>query len=270
VEIKLGQTEVLYAKKGKIAYITLNRPEKLNAINEELVEELQKVWIDFRDNDDLWVAILAGNGRAFSAGADLIQGQSVEAAPIRPGPPPTALRANSKSLRIAPTSYEIWKPIICAAHGYVYGAGAFLALSCDIRIAAKDTKLAIPGGKVSIDVNFTGLLTQYIPIGIASELLLWGDPISAERAYNLGIFNVVVPKEELMATTTKLAERMCENAPLAVRTTKEVMRKSWETPSFEGKMALAEAIFPRVSNSEDYKEGAAAFKEKRKPVWKGK
>ena len=261
---------VLYEKKGRIAYITLNRPEKLNAINDEIVDGLQKAWVDFRDDDDLWVAILAGNGRAFCAGADIAGSRSVKAAPIRPGPPPNVIRATSKALRTAPTAFEVWKPIICALHGYVYGAGTWLALNCDIRVAAEGTKFGIPEVRVSRAVNFAPLVSQYIPMGIASELLLWGDPISAERAYSLGIFNMVVPGEELMPTATKLAERVCENAPLAVRATKEVMWRGREIPSFEGKMALAETLFPRVTASEDYKEGVNAFKEKRKPVWKGK
>ena len=261
---------VLYEKKGRIVYITLNRPDKLNAMNDEMVDGLQKAWVDFRDDDDLWVAILAANGKAFCAGADITGRRPTEAAPVRPGPPPNVIRATSRSLQAAPTSFEVWKPVICAVHGYVYGAGAWLALNCDIRVATEDTKFGIPEVRFGRGVNFSPLITQYIPIGIANELLLWGDPIDAERAYNLGIFNRVVTKEELMPTATKLAERVCENAPLAVRTIKEVMRRGGEVFSFEGKMVLAEIMFPRVVTSEDYKEGVNAFKEKRKPIWKGK
>lgn len=262
---------VLYEKKGKIAYITLNRPEKLNAVNEDIVEGLQKAWIDFRDDDELWVAILAANGRAFCAGADVASDvEPSMTAPLRTGPPPGVLRTTSKALRIAPTSYEIWKPVICAVHGYVYGAGAWLALTADIRIAAEGTLLGAPEAKVGRAVNFASLATRYLPMGIANELLLLGDSITADRAYQLGLFNMVVPAEELMPAATRVAERMCENSPIAVRKTKEVMLKSEEITSYEGKMALAEAMFLQVTASEDAREGAAAFKGKRKPVWKGK
>ena len=162
---------VLYEKKGRIAYITLNRPEKLNAINDEIIDGLQKAWIDFRDDDDLWAAILAGNGKAFCAGADIARGPSVKAAPIRPGPPPNVIRATSKALRTAPTAFEVWKPVICALHGYVYGAGTWLALNCDMRVAAEGTKFCIPEVRFSRAVNFAALVSQYIPMGIARDMM---------------------------------------------------------------------------------------------------
>ncbi|MFH1086968.1 MAG: enoyl-CoA hydratase-related protein [Chloroflexota bacterium] len=261
---------VLFEKKGNIAYITLNRPEKLNAIDDEVVQGLQKAWVDFREDDSLWVAVVSGNGRAFCAGGSISPGELHKAVPVRTGPPPTTIRGEAKTMQTMPIGFEIWKPIICAVHGYVYGAGAWLALTCDVRIAADDARLGVPEVQVGRGVTFAGLISRYLPIGIASELLLWGDPINAERAYSLGLFNKVVPKAELMVTATKLAERMCENAPIAVRITKEIMLKSLEMPSFEGRMAITEALFPRVADSEDYKEGTNAFQAKRKPVWKGK
>jgi enoyl-CoA hydratase/carnithine racemase len=180
------------------------------------------------------------------------------------------MRAFSKALRVMPSNYEVWKPIICAIHGHAYGGGAWLALSCDLIIAAEDTRFGAPEAKLSRTVNFAGLITQYLPMAIANEFLLVGDPLPPERAYQLGIFNRVVPPNELMPTATKLAERICENGPVAVRATKETLRKSEGITSYEGKLALAEALYPYVTASEDYKEGAAAFKEKRKPVWKNR
>ena len=145
-----------------------------------------------------------------------------------------------------------------------------MALTCDIRIAADDTKFGAPEVKLSRVVNFAGLITQYVPKGIANELLLVGDPINPERAYQLGIFNMLVPGEELMPAATRLAERLCENGPVAMKSTKEILHRSEEIPSYDGKLSLAEAMYPSVATSEDYREGATAFKEKRKPVWKGR
>ncbi len=261
---------VIYEKKDRIAYITLNRPDKLNAISDEMVDEMQKVWVDFREDPDLWVAVVSGNGRAFCAGADVTAKKPGQAAPVRTGPPPDVLRSTSKATLVAPVSYEIWKPIICAVHGYVYGAGAWLALTCDLRVAAEDAQLGLPEVKMSRAVNFAGMVSQYLPLGIARELLLWGDPMDARRAYELGIFNRVVPAADLMPTATALAKRVLENGPLAVRATKEVILRGMETPTGEGKMVFAEKTFAVVTASEDFREGVTAFKEKRKPVWKAR
>lgn len=252
---------VLYEKKERIAYITLNRPEKLNAINQEMIEELQKIWVDFREDHDLWVAILGANGKAFSAGAD-VAGSYPSATPVRPGPPPKDLRGFSKALQGSPASFEVWKPIIAALHGYVYGAALWISLCCDLRIAAEDTQIGMPEVKYGRAVTIAGLFSDYVPLGIAIELMLLGDPISAERAYQLGIVNKVVPREELMMTAIRLAEKICENSPLALRATKEVIWRSKDIPSIEAKLGLAEARFASVRELEDSKEAIKAFKEK--------
>ena len=261
---------ILYEKKGKIVYITLNRPEKLNALNREMIDGLQKAWVDFREDDDLWVAVLSANGKAFCAGADFAINRPLEVAPVIPGPPPKSRRALSAAIQMAPINFEVWKPIICAVHGYVYGAGLWLALGCDILVATEEAKFGAPEPRFSRATTFSPLFLDYVPLPVANELLLLGEPITAERAYQLGLINKVVPSGELMPTATKLAERMLENAPLAVRVMKEVIQRGREIPSYEGKMALVENAVLRVMQSEDSEEGVNAFREKRKPVWKGK
>jgi len=256
---------VLYEKKDKIAYITLNRPEKFNSLNPDLISELTDVWIDFRDDDSLWVAIITGKGRAFCAGADI--GGLDEAGFSAPGKERPSFISTSSALLSTPTRYGIWKPIIAALNGYVLGAGLWLALGCDIRIAAADAVFGLPEPRVGIPTTMAALMRYFMPRGIAYEMLLVGDRINAQRAYEVGIVNKVVPNEELIDAATALAERICENAPLAVRAMKEVLERGKDM-DYDGALALTEHVFAAALNSEDRKEGIRAFKEKRKPEWK--
>lgn len=258
---------VLYEKKGKIAYITLNRPGKLNSLNPDVLKELTDVWVDFRDDDSLWVAIIAGKGRAFCAGAD-VMGLG-EAGFNTLGRERPSFISTSPALIATPTRHGIWKPIIAALHGHVIGAGLWLALGCDIRIAATNTVLSLPEPKVGIPTTVAALAHYFIPRGIAYEMLLVGDKIDAQRAYEVGMVNKIVPNEELMDAATALANRICENAPIAVRVMKEVLERGKDM-DYEGALALTEHIFAVAMNSEDRKEGLRAFKEKRKPEWKGR
>lgn len=243
---------VIYEKKGKIAYVTLNRPEKLNTISIEVLDELEKTWVDFRDDSNLWVAILTGAGRAFCAGADL-------ASLGKPG---------WDMNRVIPVTYQVWKPVIGAFHGFVLGGGLWLALGCDLRIAAGGAEFGFPEPKVGMAVKRADLLLRYMPLAIASELLLTGGRISAQRAYEANIVNKVVPDSELLSAATELAEAICENAPLAVRVMKQVLQRGGDIV-YQGTENLLN-IFDAVSESEDYQEGIRAFKEKRKPNWQAR
>lgn len=252
---------VLYEKNGRIAYITLNRPERLNAANIEVVEELGKIWVDLRDDDNLWVAVLSGSGKSFCAGADV-------------GGIPTGGWTISKSITfgdkpIGPSNYRVWKPIVAALHRHVLGAGFWLALECDIRIAADDCLFGLPEPKTGIPTVFSAFLPRYMPQAIASELLLLGEPITAQRAYEIGLVNKVVPRDRLMAEATAMAEKLCENGPLALRAMKELMHRG-NNMDFTGIIALVEHVCAPVMNSQDHVEGRAAFKEKRRPIWQGR
>ena len=243
----------IYEKKGKIAYITLNRPDKMNALNTELINELSKIWIDFRDDDDLWVAVLTGAGRAFCVGADF---QSINEPGFTTDPIET------------PAHHRTWKPVICAVNGLALGRGMGLALKCDIRIASEAAKFGCPEPKFGT-ITRVDIFEPYIPRGIAFEMLLTGDSINARRAYEINLVNKVVPHEQLLKEATAMAEKLCINAPLAVRGVKEMLVKNKALRSAEVN-ALFENVKARIRESEDRKEGIRAFKEKRKPVWKAK
>lgn len=251
---------VKYEKAGKIAVITLNRPERLNAIDLGTVEALTKIWIDFRDDDQLWVAILNGEGRSFCAGADVGKMDLREIWNIK-----KSLIYGDK--KMGPSNHSIWKPIIAAVHGHVLGAGFYLALECDLIIAAEDAEFGLPEPRVGIPTLFASNLHNYLSPCLAMELLLTGERINAKRAYEMGLVNRVVPKHVLLDSAKSMAERVCQNGPLSVRAMKEVFQRSREMDSIN-KLALLEEIFTPVWNSEDATEGKRAFLEKRKPQWK--
>ncbi|MFC1867076.1 enoyl-CoA hydratase/isomerase family protein [Thermodesulfobacteriota bacterium] len=245
--------EHIYEKKGRIAYVTLNRPSKMNALNTELINELAEIWVDFRDDDDLWVAVLTGAGKAFCVGADY---QSVNEPGFTTDPVET------------PAHYQTWKPVICAVNGLALGRGLGLALECDIRIASETAEFGCPEPKFGT-ITRVDIFEPYLPRGVAYEMLLTGDTINAPRAYEINLVNKVVPQEQLLKEATAMAEKLCGNAPLAVRGIKEMLVKNKDLRPAEVD-ALFENVKARLRESEDREEGMNAFRERRKPVWKAR
>ncbi len=249
-------TVVEYEKKGGIAYVTLNRPDKLNAMNEQMHQELAAVWADFRDDPDLRVAILSGNGRCFSAGADLSGGA------------PENFQYTGDYPDISQTQ-GVYKPIVCAMHSHVVGYGLWIAMDADIRIAAEGTTFWLPEPQWGIATIPCAWFPRIMPWAIASELLLQAERVSAERAYQVGMLNKVVPMDQLMAEAQKAAERICELSPVAVQGMKESMVRA-AALDYEAVDGITADVQNRVMNSEDRKEGGKAFAERRKVDWPGR
>ena len=251
-----------YEKEGRIAIITINRPEAMNALNGEVGRGLHEAFIDFRDNDDLWVAIITGAGdRAFSAGADIKD--------MQPATEEEVKAAGKGGASVRPEA--IWKPFIAAINGYAVGGGLELAMECDIRIAAEDAQLGQPEINIGRMPGAGGTvrLHRFIPRAIAAEMLLTGNFLNAQQALHYGLVSRVVPLDQLMTTAKEIANTSCTRGPLGVRASKESMIKGYdmelqEALKLEGKLAA------QIGTTEDSVEGARAFTEKRPPQYKGK
>lgn len=248
-----------YKKEGRIAIFTLNRPEALNAQNAQLHRELNEAFIDFWDDPDLWVGIINGAGdKAFSTGADIKELRSGSIA--GGGGATTRVRAE-----------QIWKPFIAAIHGYCLGGGLQLAMECDLRIAADNARLGYPEVRIGLFPGSacTQRLPRYITRTHVMELMLMGQQIDAHEAYRMGLVNKVVPFDQLMPTARQWAEIICEAGPLGVRAVKEAIIRGYDMSMEEG-IQLEGELLNRVRNTEDFMEGARAFVEKRKPVYRAK
>lgn len=252
-------TVVEYEKKAGIAYVTLNRPDKLNAMNAAMHRELGEIWADFRDDSNLRVAILSGNGRCFSAGADLSPegGNSTE-----------KYTYTGEFTDITQTQ-GLYKPIIAALHSHVVGYGMWIAMDSDIRIATADTSFWLPEPQWGIATIPCGWFPRIVPWAIASELLLQAERVSAERAYQVGMINKIVPADQLMVEAEKAANRICELSPMAVQGMKESMVRA-SSLDYSAVDSITAEVQTRVMNSADRREGVKAFNERRTVAWPGK
>ncbi len=254
----------------RIAILTISRPLAMNALDEETLASLNEAWIDFRDNPELWVAIITGaGGKAFCAGADIKD----LAKYFRTK---TAIQRKAKADREPgmggiTRNLEIWKPIIAAINGHCLAGGLEIALACDIRIASENATFGLPEVSRGIipGAGGTQRLPRLIPLGKSLEMILTGDRIDAQEAYRIGLVNRVVPPDQLLPEATKLAERICRNAPLAVQAAKEAVYRGLDLPLSEG-LRLEQFLAEPICQSEDAKEGPRAFFEKRPAQFKGK
>lgn len=247
---------VLYEVKDRIAFITLNRPEKLNSINGEMRWELFQAFREVKRDPDVWVAIITGAGRAFSTGHDL-------AALMEESGEETT---DDLYLYLS----ELWKPVIAAVNGYCMAQGGGIAMLCDIRIASENAQFAWPQVMRGIgSISGPSILAHCIPLGIALEHLLTGEAISAEEALKWGMVNRVVPVEELLPAAEAIARRILDNAPLAVRAMKEMSIRT-QGLKLRDRVGLASIALDRVTKTRDAAEGLKAFQEKRAPVWQAK
>lgn len=254
--------EVLRERRGHIEILTINRPEARNAINGAVSSAMSAILDELADDDDVWVVVLTGAGeKAFSAGMDLKAFASGEGGSI--------IGASGGFGGIAKRDFP--KPLIAAVNGSALAGGFEIMLSCDLVVAADHATFGIPEAKRGLIAGAGGLIRmpKRLPMAIALELAMTGDPIDAERALALGLVNRVVPAERLIDEALALAGRIAENAPLAVRYSKDVIRKSADVPEAEG-WKINDAAVGVVFSSADAMEGPVAFAEKRAPNWQGR
>src|SRR3954470_16565274 len=256
----------IYEKRGRIAYVTLNRPEVMNALHLEAHLELAEIWEDFRDDPEVWVAILTGAGeRAFSAGNDL----KVTAARTANGGEVQG-EARPPFGRIT-RDFDCPKPLIAAVNGVALGGGLEMALACDIIVAADHARFGLPEPRVGLFAGAGGVhrLARPIPFKAAMGPLLTGRLFGAEEAWRLGLVNEVVPAPDLMACAQRWAQEILECSPLSVQLTKEAALDGL-THSVDDALARDEDRVRRLLASADFVEGPKAFAERRKPLWTGR
>jgi len=254
----LPEAEALYEIKEGIAYITLNRPEKLNAINPEMRQILWDSFQDVKNNPEVRCAIVTGRGRAFSTGHDLVAMANARA---NEGP-------STGDLYVVQAN--IWKPIIAAINGICLAQGCGIALGSDIRIASSEAQFGWPQAKRGISsVSGPALLSQVVPKNIAFEILFTGDFIDAQRALELMLVNHVVEPDQVMPLAEEIARKITANAPLSIAAIKEAATMG-AGMTLEQRVAFAQNKRDVILQSEDAKEGVKAFAEKRAPVWKGR
>lgn len=252
-----------YEKKGRIGVVTINRPERMNALHPPANLELHEIWNEFERDPDVWVGILTGAGdKAFSAGNDLRY----------------TAEHGMNMVRMADTGFggitsrtTCWKPIIAAVNGYALGGGFEMALACDIIIAADHARVGLPEPRVGLMAGAGGVhrLPRMIPQKIAMGHILTGRHMTAQDALRWGVVNEVVPLAELMATAMKWAGEILECAPLSIRASKQAVMMGLGQP-LETALAMNYTEVARMRRSEDLVEGPRAFAEKRKPNWQAK
>lgn len=252
---------VEFETKGHLAIITLNRPDARNAINGVMAQGIEFALDKFEEDPNLWVAILTANGKAFCAGADLKEISAGNGAAL----------STKKGGFAGIARRERTKPLIAAITGSALAGGTEIALSCDMIVCADTTNFGLPEVKRSLVAGAGGLfrLPRVIGMPMALEVILTGDPLSSQRAYELGMVNKVVPEADVMAEATSLADRIMANAPLAVQASRTVTVDALKKGDDELWKASGTA-FAGLVTTEDFKEGPRAFIEKRAPVWKGK
>ena len=253
------ESEVLYERRGATALLTINRPERRNALSIETCHQLRAAWTRFEADTDALVAIVTGAGdRAFCAGYDIAEkshGNAVGIADFAP--------------RLETTSY-VSKPVIAAVNGAAVAAGMALVEACDLIVAAEDAWFGLPEVKLGIGVAPFVQSLWTLPQHVLMELLLTGEPLTAQRAHQIGFVKRLVTRERLLDESLTLAETIARNAPLVVRTSKAMLYQGIEAMGMPAAHRVARELFVPVGQSDDAREGFRARRERRSPRWTGR
>ena len=259
----MGNT-VLMEVRDRVAYITLNRPEKLNAVNNEMIADLFETFDEVNQNPDIWVVLLTGAGRAFCTGHDLVMGRQERADGDKPP------RGDTDDLYVYLS--RTWKPIVAAINGYCLAQGGGLALLSDIRIASETAQFGWPQVRRGIaSISGPTILSHYVPLGSALKFLFTGELCDAQEAYRIGLVQEVVPLDKVLERADAVASGIAQNsAPLAVRAIKEAAITGLAIGDFADRVANSRRAMQEMGETEDKQEGLDAFAQKRKPVFKGR
>lgn len=250
---------------GRLLVVTINRPERMNALHWKANDELASVFDDFAANPDLWVAIITGTGeRAFSAGNDLKYQALETGGELQTGPATGFAGLTAR--------YDCPKPVIAAVNGVAMGGGFEIALACDLIIASDTAIFALPEPRVGLAALAGGIhrLPRLIGLKRAMGMMLTGRRVTAEEGERMGFVNEVTTPDELMATARRWADQILECAPLSVRATKQAAHAGLRHGMIEDAMAEHYPAVRELFKSEDFVEGPLAFSEKRPPQWKGR
>ncbi len=258
-----GKEDILFERRGHVAWVTLNRPEVMNALHPPCHDRLEAIWNEIATDPDIWLAVLTGAGeRAFSAGNDL-KWTAQNAGRMPPFPPGGFGGLCGR--------FDLVKPLIARVNGLALGGGVELALACDLIIAADHARFGLPEPRVGLMAAAGGAqrLVRQLPLKQAMGLLLTGETLPAAPALELGLVNEVVALGELEAAVERWVARILECSPLSIRATKQAALDSLDRPLAE---SISPALYPAVRTlftSDDAREGPLAFAEKRKPRWSG-
>ena len=260
----MSYENIVFEKKGAIAYVTVNRPKVLNALNMATMEELRSSFAGIKEDHAVRVAIMTGAGdKAFIAGADI--GELAKHDPV------SAKQYTHRGQSVLDLIENLGKPVIACINGFALGGGCEIAMACTMRLASENAKLGQPEVKLGIMPGYGGTqrLPRLVGKGIAMQLVLSGDMISAQEAYRIGLVNEVVAPAELVPRAEAIAQKIVANAPLAVQYAMEAVNKGMEMTLAEG-LYLEATLFAICCATEDKKEGTTAFLEKRQAQFKGR
>jgi enoyl-CoA hydratase len=252
---------ILTETRGRVGLVTLNRPQVMNALNNQLMRELMDALETFDKNDVIGAMVITGNEKAFAAGADIKEMADKTIQQMM----------DSDHIAVFGRIRTIQKPVIAAVSGWALGGGCEVALSCDMIVASESAKFGQPEINIGVipGAGGTQRLTRVVGKAIAMEMILNDRRLTAQEAYQFGMVNRVVPVEEYLEAALKLAEEIASRAPIAVRDAKKMINQTYERFLADG-LAEEKQVFYNLFATEDQKEGMKAFTEKRKPEWKGK